>query len=127
MCPCVIRLELDRAFVFAHGSGQIDFTKEEHFAEREMRFGEIRIKAESFECRLFRFRRSIASVRACVKGGQNIGAGETGVSQRIVRIARDRLLVKRDCFRNVVARPLFPKRTAFVVKLVGFCVGGRLF
>src|SRR3977135_1937963 len=48
MCCRVVRLELDRAFVFAHGAGQIDFAKEEHFAECEGRFGQIGIKAESF-------------------------------------------------------------------------------
>src|SRR5258706_8202934 len=108
MCPRVVWLELDRAFVFAHRSGQIDFTKKEHFAEREMRFGEIRIEAESFEGRLFRFRRSIASVRAGVKGGQNIGTRETRVNPRIIRIASDRLFVTGDCFWNVVSGTLFP-------------------
>ena len=29
----VVRLEFDRSFVFAGGSGQIDFAKEEYFAE----------------------------------------------------------------------------------------------
>src|SRR5450759_4635260 len=100
MCICVVRLELDRSFVFAHGSGQIDFAKEEHFAEREVRFSEVRIETESFEGRLFRFRVRLASVRASVKGGQNMCGGETGVSQRVIWIARDRLLVEGDCFRN---------------------------
>src|SRR5260370_37002419 len=127
MCVCVVRLELDRSFVFAHGSGQIDFAKEEHFAERGVRFGEVGIKAESFEGRFFRFRDRLAPVGASVKGRQNIGARKTGVSQRVTWIARDRLLVKRNYFRTVVARPLSPKRSTFVVKLVGFGVGGRFF
>src|SRR5947207_12587837 len=112
MCVGVIRLELDRAFVFANGSGQIDIAKEEYFAERGVRFGEVWIKPESFEGRLFRFRTCLAPVRARVKGRQNVGARKTGVSQRVIRIARDRLLVEGNCFRNVIARPFSPKRPA---------------
>src|SRR2546421_1032357 len=41
---------------------------------------------------------------------QNIGGRKTRVSERIIWIARDRLLVEGDCFRNVVARPLWGKR-----------------
>src|SRR5712691_11242735 len=92
MCVCVVRLEFDPSFVFAHGSGQIDFAKEEHFAERGVRFGKIGIKAESFEGRFFRFRTRLTPVRASVKGGQNVGARKTGVRQRIIWIAHDRLL-----------------------------------
>src|SRR5256885_1083904 len=110
VCVCVVRLELDRAFVFARGSGQIDFAKEEHFSKCRVRFGQIWIEAESFEGRLFRLRRHLEPVRASVKGGQNIGARETRVSQRIIWIARDRLLIERDRFWNVVARTLFLKR-----------------
>src|SRR5438094_5687660 len=106
-----VRLELYRAFVFAHVSGQIDFAKEKHFAERGVRFGEVGIEAESFEGRFLRFRTRLTPVRASVKGGQNVGAGKTGVSQRVIWIARDRLLVKLNRFRNVVARPLSPKRS----------------
>src|SRR6266478_8199519 len=98
MCVCVVRLELDRSFVFAHGSGQIDFAKEEDFTEREVRFSEVGIEAERFEGRLFRFRIRLASVRASIKGRPNMCARKTGVSQRIIWIARDRLLVEGDCF-----------------------------
>ena len=35
-----------------------------------------------------------------------MGASQTGVSQRIIRIARDGLLVECDCFRNIVPGPL---------------------
>src|SRR5260370_17954156 len=92
MCICVVRLELDRSFVFAHGSGQINFAKEEHFAEREVRFREVGIKAESFEGRLFRLRRRNAPVGAPIKGGQDIRGRKTGVSQPLIWIARDPLL-----------------------------------
>src|SRR5205823_4483444 len=118
VCRCVIRLELDRSFIFAIGSGQIDFAKEQYFAEREMRFSQVGIKAESFEGGLFRFRTRLAPVCASVKRGQNVGAGKAGISQRVIWIAPDRQLIERDCFWNVVARTLFPKRSAFVVKLV---------
>src|SRR5438094_7136927 len=126
MCVGIVWLELDRAFVFARGSGQIDFAKEEHFSKCRVRFGQIWVEAESFEGRLFRLRRHLEPVRASVKGGQNIGARETRVSQRIIWIARDRLLEKRNCFWNVVSRPLSPKRSAFVIKLVRSRVVGRL-
>src|ERR1700730_14135834 len=126
MCSRVVWLELDRSLVFAHRPAQIDFAKEEYFAKRGVRFGEVGIKTKSFEGGLFRFRRSTEPVRACVKGGQNIGARETRVSERIIWIVCDCLFVKHNCFRNVVARPLFPKRAALVVKLVGGRVGRRL-
>src|SRR5439155_25302297 len=109
VCRCVVRLELDRSFIFAIGSGQIDFAKEQYFAECEMRFSQVGIKAESFKSRLFRFRRRLAPVRARVKRGQNVGAGKAGISQCVIWIARDRLLVKGNRFRNVVAGTLLPK------------------
>src|SRR5205823_14442819 len=118
MCVGIVWLELDRSFVFARGSGQIDFAKEEHFSQRRVCFSEIGIKAESFEGGLFRFRTRLAPVCASVKRGQNVGAGKAGISQRVIWIAPDRQLIERDCFWNVVARTLFPKRSAFVVKLV---------
>src|ERR1700730_18802541 len=126
MCSRVVWLELDRSLVFAHRPAQIDFAKEEYFAKRGVRFGEVGIKTKSFEGGLFRFRRSTEPVRACVKGGQNIGARETRVSERIIWIVCDCLFVKRNRFRDVIARPLFPKRSAFVIKLVRFCVVRRL-
>src|SRR5260370_7819649 len=105
MCICVVRLELDRSFVFAHGSGQINFAKEEHFAEREVRFREVGIKAESFEGRLFRLRRRNAPVGARIKGGQDIAGRNTGVSQRTIWIPRDPFLVEPDSFLNLSALP----------------------
>src|SRR5438270_11951351 len=126
MCVGIVWLELDRSFVFARGSGQIDFAKEEHFSQRRVCFSQIGIKTESFEGGLFRFRTRLVPVRASIKRSQNIGGRKTRVSERIIWIARDRLLVEGDCFRNVVARPLSPKRSAFVVKLVGGCVARRL-
>ena len=69
MCVGIVWLELDRSFVFARGSGQIDFAKEEHFSQRRVCFSEIRIKTESFEGGLFRFRTRLAPVCASVKRG----------------------------------------------------------
>src|SRR5207244_2344841 len=69
MCVGIVWLELDRSFVFARGSGQIDFAKEEHFSQRRVCFSEIGIKTESFEGGLFRFRTRLAPVCASVKRG----------------------------------------------------------
>src|SRR5438105_1706612 len=109
MCCRVVRLEFDRALVFAQSAGEIDFAKEEHFPKCEMCFGSIGIKPESFEGRVFGFRVRVEPVYARPKGKDNVGAGETGVSQRVIWITRDRLLVKRNCFWNVVAGTLLPQ------------------
>src|SRR5438445_4116633 len=110
MCVGVVRLEFDRSFVFAQGAGHIDVSKKEHFPERSVRFGEVRIELESFERCLFGFRTRLAPVRTTIKRGQNVSARKTGISQGIIWIARNRLLIKPDRLGNVVARPLSPKR-----------------
>ena len=74
MRVCIVRLELDSSLVFAHRSGQIDFAKEEDFAEREVSFRETGIKAESFEGGIFGLSIGFAPVRARVKGRQNMCA-----------------------------------------------------
>ena len=66
MCRGVVWLELDRALVFADRTSEIDFIKKEHFAKRGVRFGQIRIQAESFERPLFRLRESITLGRGRV-------------------------------------------------------------
>src|SRR5437762_1244392 len=108
MCRRVVWLELDRTPVFAHGSCDIDFAKEEHFAERGVRFGQVGIKANSFKGGLLGLRENIAPVRACITRKEDVGLGQASVGQRVIWIARDRLLVEDDRFRDVVTGTPLP-------------------
>ena len=114
----IVWFQLDRALVLAKRSREIDFIEEQYLTERGVGFGQIRIQAESFARRLFRFRKNVTLARPGVKRKQDVGVGQTSIGQRIIWIARDRLLIEGDRFRDVVPRTPLPKRPAFVIKLI---------
>src|SRR5439155_676496 len=84
--------------------------EEQYLTERGVGFGQIRIQAESFARRLFRFRKNVTLARPGVKRKQDVGVGQTSIGQRIIWIARDRLLIEGDRFRDVVPRTPLLKR-----------------
>src|SRR5262249_60309064 len=88
-----VRLEFNRALKLANGCSKIDIVEVHNFAERAMRFRQIWIELESFKCGLSRFCGRVTSGSGCVKGKQYVGVCQTGIRERIIWIASDRLLV----------------------------------
>src|SRR5262249_45586088 len=84
-----------------------------------MRLRQLVIQLKSLYCGSLRFRVVIMWCCRGVRWQDNVSLRQTSISQSIVWIARNRLLIKCDCLRDVVPTAFAPKRSAFEIKLVG--------
>src|SRR5262249_23526911 len=64
--------------------------------------------------------------RRSVEWQENVSLRQSGVSQRVIRIACNRLLIKSDRLSEIFAATFAPERSAFQIKLVCGQVACRL-
>ena len=122
----VVWLKFDCSLEFPFSCGEIQIIKIQNFAQGIMRLGEFGIDLKRFQSRLSRFCHGIALRHGKIQWKQDITISQTGIGERVLWIACDCLFVERDRLRQIVAGAFFPKRSAFVVKLVRSRVAGRL-
>ena len=91
-----------------------------------MPLGKFGIELKSFQSCLSRFCHRIALRHRKIEWKQDVAISQACIGERVLWIACDCLFVEGDRLRQIVAGAFFPKRSAFVVKLVRGRVASRL-
>ena len=93
-------------------------------AEGGMCFGERRVNFERLPRRRFCLGRRFDGGRSAILGDDRVAIRDTGISQRIIRVAVDGLMEKVERGQEARFRPLVPVEPALLIELVRLTIVG---